>query len=100
MSTFDKSNNLTENIIESDFNPKDVIKLIFKNFKSLVQRENNNWNAEIARLISKKEFLPNKVSSYAESHHSPVSIYKEMFKSRYKYESLVKLFVKCPQQQM
>ena len=78
MSTFDESNNLAKNIIESDFIPEDVIKLFFKDFKSLVQRENDNQNAEIAKFISKKELAPNKVSSYKESHPiSPVSIYKK-----------------------
>ena len=93
MSTFDESTNLGENVVESDFIPKDVIKLFFRDFKSLLQRENDNQNAEIAKLISKKELAPNKVSIYKESHPiSPVSIYKEMFKSRYQYEALVKLF--------
>ena len=92
VSTFDESTNLAENIIESDFIPEDVIKLFFKDFKLLVQRENDNQNAEIAKLILKKELTPNKVSSYKESHPiSQVSIHKEMLKSKYQYEALVKL---------
>ena len=63
MSTFDQSPNFRENIIKSDFIHKDVIKLFFKDFKSLVQRENDNQNAEIAKLISEKELPPNKVSN-------------------------------------
>ena len=62
MPTFDERTNLAENIIESDFFSEDVIKLFFKDFKSLVQRENDNRNAEITKLISKKELAPN--SSY------------------------------------
>ena len=58
-----------------------------------MQIEIGNWNNEITKLILKKELAPNKVSSYKESNPiSPVSIYKEMFKSRYQYEVLLKLF--------
>ena len=52
MSTFDESTSLAENIIESDFIPKDV------------NRKDDNRNAEIAKLTSKKEFAPTEVSSY------------------------------------
>ena len=58
-----------------------------------MQIEIGNWNNEITKLILKKELAPNKMSSYKESNPiSPVSIYKEMFKSRYQYEVLLKLF--------
>ena len=83
---------LAENIIESVFIPEDVIKLFFKNFESLMERENDDHNTEIAKLISKKDVAPIKVSSYKENYLiSAVSIYQEMFKRRHQYETLKKL---------
>ena len=82
---------LAENIIERAFIPEDVIKRFFKNFKSLMQRESDDHNTEITKLIWKKYVATIKVSSYKENYLiSPVSIYQEMFKRRYQYEALKK----------
>ena len=49
-----------------------------------MQRENDDPNTEIAKLILKKDVAPIKVSSYKENYLiSSVSIYQEMFKRRY-----------------
>ena len=69
------------------------IDCFFKDFQRVVQKEIDERNAKIRKLVESKQLDPSKIAQYKDEYPLHQSkVYQQMYDDRKEYEELMKLF--------
>lgn len=92
-SKFEGNVNFAEALIDSSAITDESIDSFFKDFRYAVQKETDERNAQIRKLVENKQLDPSNIAQYKDEHPLHQSkVYRNMYGDRREYKELMKLF--------